>query len=222
MKTTVIRRDIGNWCERVDGVALLLTVMMTLLVTALGSAIIVLTTTETTLTRTHRLGLQTLSAAEAGLEWAVLELRQMPDWTPVLGGAIRSRFEADDPTPAMADGFTVDLRSLGAALQREADRERSLNPNAPRWTLFSHGWLEDLLGKPAPTPLYLAVWTADDAAEHDGDPAVDTNGRVMVRAEAFGPFRARRVIEASVTRETPPAGTSGGDYARLSAWRLIR
>jgi hypothetical protein len=202
--------------------ALLLTVLMTLLVTALGGAIIVLTATETTLTRTHRLGLQTLSAAEGALEWAVSELRPIPDWTLVLTGAMRSRFEADDSTPVMADGVIVDLRSLGAALQREADGDRALNPNAPTWRRFSHGWMEDLIGRPAPMPFYLAVWVADDGAELDGDPSLDANGRLIVRAEAFGPFRARRVIEAIVTRETPPGGPPGGEHARLSAWRLIR
>lgn len=207
------------------GIALLTAMLLTMMLTAVAAAVIVLTMTETALTRSHRLGLQTLYAADAGIEWAVQELRGMPNWTPVLTGAVRSRFTAGSTSPRMADGMTVDLRELTTALQREADRDRPVNPDAVRWQLFGHGWLGALLQVSVPAPLYWAVWVGDDPGEQDGDPTMDSNGRVRIRSEAFGPFRSRRVIEAVVVwRPVPPArpGAEPGGFAQLSGWRLLR
>ena len=54
----------------------------------------------------------------------------------------------------------------------------------------------------------------DDLADPDGDPGRDTNGRVVVRAAAFGPFRTRRAVDAAVSRES-------GSLS-VVAWGLVR
>ena len=100
------------------------------------------------------------------------------------------------------------------------DGERQWGTNNPRYRLFAWGPVNDL--NPTATlnsPFYLVVWIADDAAEADGDPSVDggppgdldgdgnpdyaTNsgaGVLTIRAEAFGPGGAHRVIEATIAR----------------------
>jgi hypothetical protein len=64
-------------------------------------------------------------------------------------------------------------------------------------------------------PLYLVVWVADDELDGDGDPALDSNGRILVHATAFGAGGARRSVEARVAR------TDDGEL-RLLAWRDVR
>jgi hypothetical protein len=53
------------------------------------------------------------------------------------------------------------------------------------------------------SPAYLLVWVADDG-EGDGDPAVDSNGQILVHAEAYGASGACRGVEAAIRRAQPP------------------
>ena len=57
------------------------------------------------------------------------------------------------------------------------------------------------------SPFYVVVMVADDPSENDGDPlkdgtAADNLGKgvIALRAEAFGPFGAHKVIELTVAR----------------------
>jgi hypothetical protein len=55
------------------------------------------------------------------------------------------------------------------------------------------------------SPMYVAVWVADDPADGtggvpDGDPLADVNGTLTLHAEAFGPAGTRKVIEVTVAR----------------------
>ena len=50
------------------------------------------------------------------------------------------------------------------------------------------------------SPMYVAVWVADDPAETDGNPATDGNGTLTLHAEAVGPSGTRKVIEVTVAR----------------------
>jgi hypothetical protein len=50
------------------------------------------------------------------------------------------------------------------------------------------------------SPMYLAVWVADDPAETDNNPATDGNGTLTLHAEAIGPSGTRKVVEVTVAR----------------------
>jgi hypothetical protein len=55
------------------------------------------------------------------------------------------------------------------------------------------------------SPMYVAVWVADDPADGtggiaDGNPAVDVNGTLTLHAEAVGPSGTRKVIEVTIAR----------------------
>jgi hypothetical protein len=99
--------------------------------------------------------------------------------------------------------------------------DRPWGANNPRWALFSYGPLSAMSSESGalPSPDYVVVLVADDPAESDGDPSRDGEpgsgpgaGVILVRAEAFGPLEAHRVVQAAVARGRPagpPAGYAG-------------
>ncbi len=133
-------------------------------------------------------------------------------------------------TPTLPDGRTINLQSAtnmincnktSACSDAEMDAndgERQWTKNNPRFRLFAWGPVNDL--NPTPTlnsPFYVAVWIADDGAENDDNPSLDGgpvsaawqadgldknsgSGVLTLRAEAFGPGGAHRVIETTVAR----------------------
>jgi hypothetical protein len=94
-----------------------------------------------------------------------------------------------EPVAALDAGGSLDLRREGAARQAESDTLYGAfpgNPDSPQWRLLQHGRLTDMLAVmlPAPAP-YVAVWIADDPADGDGNPLVDTNGRLEMIGAAY-------------------------------------
>jgi hypothetical protein len=201
------------------GVAVLMALLMALLVGAVAAALVAVTTTETLISASFRQGREAAYGAEAALERALHDLAPMADWSPVLVASpanLTSSFDDGDVQPRGPDGRTLDLARLTAERQSESDGRDGpalFGADSPRWRLFAHGPLRSLLTIPGlDLPLYLVVWVADDESDGDGDPTVDTNGRILVCAAAFGAGGARRSAEARVGR------TAGGDLQML-AWR---
>jgi len=88
---------------------------------------------------------------------------------------------------------------------------------SPRWRLYAWGWFADLIQATERGRLmYVAAWVRDDLADPDTDPGRDTNGRVVVRAVVFGPFRTRRAVEATIGREWGAVSP-----VRVVAWGLV-
>jgi hypothetical protein len=203
-----------------DGVALVMTMMLTGLLTALGLALTMLATVETWLSAGLRTSQELTYAADAALTRVQVDLTASSDWT-VLAGAgttIASTFDDGRASVSLADGTVVDLVKETQALQIESDRRCGLSasdPTCPEWRLFAHAWVDTLVpGRIASSPLYVAAWIADDPSDGDPDPQTDRNGRLLVRAQAFGPRASRRSIEAILGRA--PAGT------RIVAWKELR
>ena len=70
---------------------LLIALMAMLMMVALGAGLTLTTMTESSIAANHRDGLQTLYAAEAGIELASSRLRTTPDWSAVVTtGATRT------------------------------------------------------------------------------------------------------------------------------------
>jgi hypothetical protein len=212
------------------GIALLVSLLAMLLLSALGAALLLTADTETAVAANYRDGFEALYAADAGIERAVQDLQSLPDWGGLLGpgdgvsAPLRSGFTAGSLTPSLGDGRVLDLSRITAALNcpqvspapascgdgqmNEASGERPWGVNNPRWHIYAHGRVRDLLPAASiDSPLYLVVWVADDAAEVDGDPARDGasaenpgRGVILLRAEAFGPSGTRRAIEATLAR----------------------
>jgi len=209
------------------GIALVVVLLAMGLLTALGSALVAVTTTETRIATNFRDGQEALYAAEAGLERALQALRTAPNWTDVLAGAVPSGFADATPSPVVPGGGpAIDLSAATAELQASA-MAGGWGDNAPVWRLWLWGPVSNLLPAGAiDSRLYLAVWVADDVAETDGDPLTDRNGLVMLHGEAFGAGGARRVVEAAVAHGNGD-GAEGAtpadpDRVRVVSWTAVR
>ena len=214
-----------------DGIAMIMAMAATLLMSALGIALVVTTSSETIIASNFREGLEATYAAGAALERSMGDLFTMADWGGVLTGAAQSPFVDGPPSGlrTLAGGATIDLGDLvdlancGKAARcddAEMDAvtsERPWGANNPRWRLYAYGNLGDMLpGRRIDSHDYVVVMVADDPSETDGKPlqdGIDTPGAgvLALRAEAFGPRGTRRMIEATIVR------TSTG--VRLLSWR---
>ena len=112
--------------------AIIVALMAMLLMSALGAALVLTTSSEALIAANFRHAQEGVYAADAALERAMADLASIPDWQPVLDGSMRSAFVDGPPSGVrtLADGSSLDL---GRA--REDDR----------WRLFAHGPLSTLL-----------------------------------------------------------------------------
>lgn len=201
--------------EREDGVALVTALLATMLLTALGLAVVLVSNTETLITGNHRAAASALYAADAGIERAVQDLLLIPRWNDALQGgaagsaavsAETSSFADASPTsPISVGGMTLTLccgpDTIGGQLQAETNTANLFGANNPAWRLYAWGPLANVLpGGAIDSDMYVSVWLADDPSEDDGNPLVDGNGVLTVRAEAFGPAGVRKVVEVTVAR----------------------
>jgi Tfp pilus assembly protein PilX len=74
------------------GTALIVTLMATMLLTALSMAVIMVTNTETAITANYRNASEALYAADAGVERVVQDLLLLPDWNRIFSSNARSSF----------------------------------------------------------------------------------------------------------------------------------
>jgi hypothetical protein len=259
-------------CER--GTALVVALLAMLVMGAIGAALMLSAATESRITRNFSNNTEALYAADAVLERVVDELRGIGDWNLVLAGTVRSIFVDGEPrgTRVLSDGSTIDLGAVlndancrridgcSAAAMDAITAERPWGVNNPRWQLFAWGYLRGLVpGGRIASPFYVVVMVADDASECDDNPLIDGGAPVScpggakanpgagvlgVRAQAFGPWGAHRVLELIMARAAPGAapaelmptegtaenkgntagyGTGAGQAGvRLLSWREVR
>jgi hypothetical protein len=252
-RTPVFHRDRNG--ER--GVALILALMVMLFLMATGTALILTTTAESTIARNFRISSEALYAADAVLEHAIDDIRTIHDWNTILSGAAQSTFTNGPSSGPrrLADGQSIDVaevvnlancHKVAACSDSEMDEinaDRPWGVNNPRWQPFAWGYLDDIA--PAGTissPFFVMVMVGDDPAENDGDPLRDGlipcaqgqvtgcnhgTGVLALRADAFGPFGAHKILESTVAR---PEAASGRDYnggsgqvgVRILSWRELR
>ena len=225
------------------GIALVLVVLVTTFLSALGLGLMMAVFMDRLATGNMANSVAMLYAAEAGLEIAAGELARLPDWNAVLAGAQRSAF-ADGAPGGVRDipgGGTIDLTaatnllncgrttSCTVAQMEASSRERPWGINNPRWSLFAFGAMNRLSQLQRPAACYLAVWIADDGREQDGDPLSDAeadsdgHGIVRVHAEAYGAAGLRRAVEAELARICPADETQPClPGIRVQSWQELR
>jgi len=236
----MIARPVGS--ER--GIALVAVMSASTLLLALGLSLALTTTIEVGIAANQRDAVQTLHAADAGLERAIADLG-LADWDAVLAGAVTSPFHDGAVVATLPDGSRLNVWQetnrlrCGAAACADADMDRvtAARPwgrNNPRWTVFASGSLAELLPDEADIAArsYLVIWVADDPAENDaqpwrdgGPPAIEDaanpanpgRGALWLHARAYGTSGARRSIEAVVERD--PRWPSS--QLRVRVWREI-
>jgi len=204
--TTTLRKE--------DGVALIIALMATMLLTGLGMTLMLLSNTETQISANYRNSQEGLYAADAAVERIVQDLLLIPRWNDILtnssgpaecAGTMSSFVDgtcSSNLTPTIPDtGETVNLGKATRNLQAVTDTANLWLTNNPKWRLFAYGPISSLLtGTTIDSQMYVAVWIADDPADNDGNPQIDTNGTVTLHAEAFGPKGTHKIIEVTVAR----------------------
>jgi hypothetical protein len=212
------------------GIALVISLMAMLLLTALGTALVMTTMTETKIAGNYRSGYETLYAADGAIERVMQDILTVPNWDDILNGTVTSAFIDGAPSGSrtLPDGTTIDLTqatnmarcgklSCSAGDITELTDERPWGANNPVWQLYAYGPLEDIIPTGTVTSRqYVLVWIADDSAENDNDPLKDgqppagcaspcatTNlgrGVLSMMAQAFGPDGTTRTIAVTIAR----------------------
>jgi hypothetical protein len=192
------------------------------LLAALGLALAGLGSVETLVAANQRAGSQLAYAAEATAEGVLADLLTTSNWTDILNGVVSSRLSGYSVPPVGPGDPPMTLAQLTSVVQAENDALGSWGSNGPQWRLFAHGWITEL----APMASvdhdeFLAAFAADDVGETDGDPFVDTNGRIQIAARALSTRGTHRTILMTVAQTTKltPAGFPG---VRILAWKEIR
>ncbi len=191
----------------------LVALVATVLLNAIGLGLLSLTTTEALIASNYRQTSQLLYAAEAAADCALADLGRPASWTSVLSGISPSSFRDATLTPVLASGERIDLIAMTSALQSASDASARRGANNPQWRLFVYQPLSRVT-RSAPVAEYLVAWVADDAAESDDDPLTDRNDIVTIRAQALGPLGLQRAVEATVVKDA--LGVS------LLSWREVR
>ncbi len=176
-----------------QGIALVIALIGLTVMLALGAAVVLLTSTDTIIAGNFRHSRQALYAAEAIAELALADLRTIANWTDVVEGRQRSRF-VDGPPDGVRDlpiGSPVDVGTVLNLANCDAPTPCA---GAPRWQLFAHGPLRDLLSMSGlQSPFYVVAFVR--AASLTADGIV-----VIVRGEAFGPRGAHSTIDLTVSK----------------------
>jgi hypothetical protein len=205
------------------GIAMIVAMMALLLMSALGIALVLTTSSETMIAGNFSNSSEALYAADAAVERSMEDILTVPNWNRLLDGSTQSAFVDGPPsgTRTLPDGSTIDLTqainmancgkvtTCSAADMNLPTSERPWGVNNPRWQLYSYARLQDLL--PATdtinSPYYVMVMVADDPSDNDDDPTKDGadeanpgSGVIAMRAESFGPRGTHKVIELTLAR----------------------
>jgi hypothetical protein len=228
--------------HREHGIAVIVAMMGILIISALGTALVLGTTTETLIARNFRSSAAASYAADFAMRVVVEELAAAPDWNPVLSGSIRSRFTDGSPSGerTLADRSTIDLAVLSdlancgkvttcsGADMSKITVERPWGTNNPQWRPFAYGKLSDLSSAASESHYYGIVFVADDPSEIDGDPLADGvspnpgTGVIVLRAAVFGPGGVRVSVESTIARRDPTelSVMPGVSAVRMVSWRI--
>jgi hypothetical protein len=227
------------------GVALVLAILVTSFLTAIGLGLALMVMMDQLATGNMRGSVAMLYAADAAIELAARDLSQLGDWSAALRGDSRSTFSDGEPSGLriIPGGGTLDLTEAANRLncsraspctEAEMDansRERPWGPNNARWRLYAYGPMSNIVQLARPADCYVLVWVADDGREADADPLADGgedepgHGIVRLRAEAYGAAGTRRTVEAELARQclAGPPGPGGCRMGiRVQSWQELR
>jgi hypothetical protein len=183
------------------GSAVIVALIATVLLSALGLGLIMMTNTEGAIASNYRSGSQTLYAADAAVERVMSDILLTPSWNDILSGATKSAFIDNSLTPTLPSGQAIDLTALTTEMQAASDASATWGPNNPQWRLFAYGPLSDMAANNlVNSSEYIVVWVSDDPSETDGDPSADTNGVLTLLSQAIGRHGSYRTVEVTVAK----------------------
>ena len=210
-----------------NGSALLIVLTLTFLFSALMIGTTTVVGVETTVTSRFKDGIEALYIADAGLNVVLAELRGLPDWTPILGGALSSGASQGTFTgSASVAGGTVFLccgaQSVFARLTNESASSAVPARRTLAWRPFLWSRWNPLVGQPGAGQFFLIAFIQDDEDDGDRDGGTDLNGVVVVRSEAVRPDGLRRSVEALVAREPGDPASGIPASVRVLRWGEVR
>ena len=179
----------------------MIALVATVLLSALGVGLVLMSNTEGAIATNFRDGSETLYAADAAVERVVQDILLVPRWNDILSGAAKSAFVDATLTPTTPGGEPLDLVMMTGEVQAQSDATSPWGLNNPRWRLYAYGPLSDLSGTGMiQSSAYVVVWVGDDPSETDNDPSADTNGVVTLLAQAIGRTGSMRYVEVTVAK----------------------
>ena len=206
-----------------------------MLLSALGIALALTTSTERQVSATYGTDTELFYAADAAFERALQDLLPVADWNAVLSGATSTFVDGGPGRRMLPDGAVLDLQQATDRVNcgqspcssvdlHAATSSRPWGTNNPTWQLYAHGPLTDVSpGGTVESAVYVVVWVADDPLETDWQPLIDGDttvgpnpgaGLLQVLVHAYGVGGTRRVIEATLRR--------GDSRSRVLSWRELR
>ncbi len=227
--------------------ALVVALLAMTIIAALGTAVMLIATTESRIARNFQLASEAEYAADAVLERAIVDIAVVRDWTTLLNGGARSTFVDGLPSGrrTLADGATVDLAevvNLANCQKTSACSDDDLNKvtddrpwglDNPRWLPFAWGPLNSVTPtQSVNSPFYVIALIADDPSECDNNPLVDGGPPVAPcgGALAFNPGTGVLSIRAQAfgpygTHQVVDATITKTDRVggvRMLSWRQVR
>jgi hypothetical protein len=223
------------------GIALIIAILFLLLLSATGLGLALTAALEPATTFNFEVRAAGLNAAESGVVLAAHDLASCANWSTALRGTwtpphLAAASGSATVTTAIEtvtlDQFTNRINCHHAAAcspedLAEVSADRPWGTNNPRYVLLGSLDMADTWSIGPRGAFFVVIWVADDDAEVDGDPLTDGDpapddlstvspgrGRLILRAEAFGPRGAHAAVTATVERHGP------GVPLRLREWRL--
>ena len=118
MSTLNTRRPLASRMRDESGVALILALLSMLMLTALGMALAMTTTTERRISSNYRDGVETIYAADAAVERVMQDVLTVPDWNRILDGSTTSSFVDGAPgLRTLPDGSKLNLLEATAMVR---------------------------------------------------------------------------------------------------------
>ncbi len=207
--------------------ALVIALIAALLMTALGTALVLNTSAETMIASNYREAQEGIYAADAAFERTRPEFQVAGSWNPLLAGAVRSAF-VDGPASGKTDAVRwIEPRPCQPGQPRELRESDRLQfgRHEPRDRRAPLGRQQSTVAALRPrrsSRLALlprrAGWRRwvgrrrEPAGRRPGPGA----GVLEVRAEAFGPRGSHHRVDVTLAREGAPGGPGAGGWR---AWR---
>ena len=205
-----------------SGSALLVVLLASSLLAALGLALAALGSVETLVASNQRVGSQLAYAAEAAAEGALADLLTIPNWSDALSGVASSRLHGYAVPPVGPGEPPMTLAQLTLNVQTSFDLQGSWGANHPQWRIFGHGWLTELVPMATvDSDEFIAAFVADDVGDSDGNVLVDSNRRIQVAARAMNSRGTHRSIVMTV-EQTSTLTSTGVPGARVLTRKEIR
>lgn len=211
----------------VRGVALVAALWLVLLLSVIGLGLALTSGIEAPVARNFEAGWAATRAADAALALSAHDLASVDDWSRALRGSwlppSLAHADAGSAVPPEWSGATLEQLTALAECGRtvpcsEAERsqataDRPWGRNNPAWTVLGVLPVGPGLALDSSMPFTVVVWAGDDPAEIDGDPRTDGGpdpadpgkpgvgaGRILLRAEAFGPSGSHALAAVTVVR----------------------